>query len=391
MPEPLRLGLFAAFDPSWGGGESFLLNLLEAIGRRPEVTVLLLHGQDASAARVARWRALGAQPHPLGQLTRRQPAWVGRKLGEYLDLPWLDGFDRALRGLVDVTFLRPLPCRAPSVPNIHWIPDFQERHLPGMFSPAEQRSREREHGRFLARSALTIVQTEAAATELAGWFPMQAERARVLPFAVTIPPRTLIADPLDVLEPYGLPERFVYLPGQLWRHKNHALAVEALAAVPGLTVVSSGHLIDYRAPQHGVALRARIAELGLAERFRLLGPVPLDVVFALHRRAMALLNPSRFEGWSTTVEEAKALGRPLLLSDIRTHRAQARDDRSLWFGVDDVEALAQALTTIRDAGRPGPDVMAEAHALDRYEQERGRFGRGFVQIVEAAAAGCPPG
>jgi glycosyltransferase involved in cell wall biosynthesis len=386
VPEPIRLGLFAAFDPSWGGGESFLLNLLDAIGRRPEIAVVLFHGRDAGEARVARWRKLGAEVRPLGQLTRRQPAWWGRKLGEYLDLPLLDGLDRGLREQVDVTFLRPLPCREPAVPNVHWIPDFQERHLPGMFSAAEQRSRAREHGRFLARSALTIVQTQAAAVELAGWFPMQADRARVLPFAVSIPPRALIADPIDMLRPYGLPERFVYLPGQLWRHKNHALVVEALALVPGLAVVSSGHLIDYRAPQHATELRARIAALGLTNRFRLLGPVPLDMVFALHRRAMALLNPSRFEGWSTTVEEAKALGRPLLLSDIRTHRAQARDDRALWFGVDDVEALAQALTTIRDEGRPGPDVMAEAHALDSYEQERGRFGRGFVQIVEAAAA-----
>jgi glycosyltransferase involved in cell wall biosynthesis len=254
-----------------------------------------------------------------------------------------------------------------------------------MFSMAEQRSREREHRRFLSGSALTIVQTEAAALELAGWFPMQADRARVLPFAVTIPPRALIADPATVLEPYGLPERFVYLPGQLWRHKNHALVVEALAMVPGLSVVSSGHLIDYRAPQHVAALRGRIAALGLNDRFRLLGPVPLDVVFALHRRAMALINPSRFEGWSTTVEEAKALGRPLLLSDVRTHRAQAGDDQAAWFGADDVDALARALAAIREQGQPGPDVMAEAQALDAYEQDRGRFGRGFARIVEAAA------
>jgi len=389
VAEPIRLGLFAAFDPSWGGGESFLANLLTVIGRRPELEVVLFHPRDAGETRVARWRALGAVPRPLDQLTRHHPAWWMRKLGERLDLPWLDGFDRVLAGRVDATFLRPLPCRAPVVPNLHWIPDFQERHLPEMFSAAERRSRAAEHERFLSRSALTLVQTDAAAEELVGWFPMHAERARVLPFAVTIPSRALMADPVELLEPFGLPERFVYLPGQLWRHKNHGLVAEALARVPDLTVVSTGHLVDYRAPDHVVALRARLTELGVERRFRLLGPVPLDIVFALHRRAMALLNPSRFEGWSTTVEEAKALGRPLLLSDIRTHRAQATaPDRAGWFGVDDVEGLARLLMAVRDEGVPGPDPMAEAQALDAYELARARFGHGFVRIV-AEAVGRP--
>ncbi|HEX2528358.1 MAG TPA: glycosyltransferase [Geminicoccus sp.] len=387
MAEPLRLGLFAAFDPSWGGGESYLLNLLDAIGRRPELKVVLFHGHDASSERVERWRGLGSETVALDQLTRHRPAWWGRKLGEYLDFPRVDGLDRVLAGRVDVTFLRPLPCRAPVVPNVHWIPDFQERHLPDMFTAADQRTRAYEHARFLERSALTIVQTEEAAVELAGWFPMHADRARVLPFAVTVPRNVMSTDPLAVIQRYELPERFVYLPAQLWRHKNHALVVEALAMVPDLTIVSTGHLVDYRAPDHVVALRARIQALGLGQRFRLLGPVPLEVVFALHRRAMALLNPSRFEGWSTTVEEAKALGRPLLLSDIRTHRAQAEPGRASWFGVDDMAGLARALEQVRDHGRPGPDLMNEAQALDAYALARARFGRDFVRIIEAAAAG----
>ena len=387
MAEPIRLGLFAGFDPSWGGGESFLFNLLQAIGKRPELAITVLHSADAAEARVGRWRGCGARTHALGQLTRHQPAWWRRKLGEYLDLPRLDGFDRALKGQVDVTFLRPLPCRRPAVPNVHWIPDFQERHLPEMFSPSERRSREREHGRFLTRSVKTIVQTEAAAVELSGWYPMQAERACVLPFAVTIPASATMADPAAVLAPYGLPERFVYFPSQLWRHKNHALVIEALAQVPELVVVSTGHLTDYRAPGHVETLRARIGALGLADRLRLLGAVPLDVVYALHRRSMALLNPSRFEGWSTTVEEAKALGKPLLLSGIRTHREQAGPDGVRWFSPDDVAGLASVLGAIRADGLPGPDPMAEAQALAAYEAVRARFAHGFVQVIEAAVRG----
>ncbi|TIN29445.1 hypothetical protein [Mesorhizobium sp.] len=44
-----------------------------------------------------------------------------------------------------------------------------------------------------------------------------------------------------------------------------------------------------------------------------------DVV-ALIGAADYLLKPSHIEGWSTTVEEAKSLGTPMLLSDIPLHR-----------------------------------------------------------------------
>ena len=40
--------------------------------------------------------------------------------------------------------------------------------------------------------------------------------------------------------------------------------------------------------------------------------------------SVALLNPSHFEGWSTTVEEARALGVPMLLSDLDVHLEQAQ-------------------------------------------------------------------
>jgi glycosyltransferase involved in cell wall biosynthesis len=55
------------------------------------------------------------------------------------------------------------------------------------------------------------------------------------------------------------------------------------------------------------------------------------------------VNPSRFEGWSTTVEEAKAVGTPMLLSDIPVHREQA--PHADFFGTDDAAAMADAIAS----------------------------------------------
>lgn len=50
---------------------------------------------------------------------------------------------------------------------------------------------------------------------------------------------------------------------------------------------------------------------GVDSNFRHLGLIPYNDVFALNAACDALMNPSKFEGWSTPVEEAKALGTPL--------------------------------------------------------------------------------
>ncbi|MGO7565077.1 glycosyltransferase, partial [Rhizobium johnstonii] len=58
--------------------------------------------------------------------------------------------------------------------------------------------------------------------------------------------------------------------------------------------------------------------------------------------SMDLLNPSLFEGWSTTVEEALSWGVPLILSDLEVNREQA-GEAAVFFDSHDAQALADAL------------------------------------------------
>lgn len=99
----------------------------------------------------------------------------------------------------------------------------------------------------------------------------------------------------------------------------------------------------------------------------------------------ALLNPSRFEGWSTTVEEAKAAGTPMILSDIPVHREQAPNAR--FVGQDDAPALADAIeqSPVRDiAAIAGATKAAAPMNL----QNQHRFALSVSEVVrEAARAG----
>jgi glycosyltransferase involved in cell wall biosynthesis len=88
-------------------------------------------------------------------------------------------------------------------------------------------------------------------------------------------------------------------------------------------------------------LMMQVEQRGIAANFRYLGMIPIDHVYALLRSATALINPSSFEGWSTTVEEAKSFGTPMFLSDINVHHEQAAS--ALFFGLRDPAALANHL------------------------------------------------
>jgi glycosyltransferase involved in cell wall biosynthesis len=66
------------------------------------------------------------------------------------------------------------------------------------------------------------------------------------------------------------------------------------------------------------------------------------------RKCTALVNPSFFEGWSSTVEEAKSLGKRLVISDIPVHREQ-NPDNAFYFDPKNENELADILETIENS------------------------------------------
>jgi glycosyltransferase involved in cell wall biosynthesis len=136
--------------------------------------------------------------------------------------------------------------------------------------------------------------------------------------------------------------------------------------------VVAGLPADYRDPTNAVLSRLlqTIAEVPLRDQVTLLGFVSDDDLVSLLRTAAVVLQPSRFEGWSTVVQDCKALGRPLLCSDIAVHREQA--PRALgFFDPESPEDLAELLAANWPELTAGPDLDLEEAAL----AEERRFAR----------------
>jgi glycosyltransferase involved in cell wall biosynthesis len=92
-------------------------------------------------------------------------------------------------------------------------------------------------------------------------------------------------------------------------NKGVRTLVEALALLPASVRLT---LVDDDTPENPA--RRRAAELGCADRLRLVGRVPTEELLALYRRAALVAVPSRHEGFGLPAAEAMACGTPVVAS-----------------------------------------------------------------------------
>jgi len=149
-------------------------------------------------------------------------------------------------------------------------------------------------------------------------------------------------------------------------------------------VAASGQPVDSRHPEHFLELQDLVGSYGLTENFRFVGMVPRDHVFALMRASTALINPSLFEGWSTTVEEAKSLGVPLLLSKLGVHVEQAEGFAS-FFDAEDPSQLASLLAAQVPLPLERRRQMADAAMAESKRRVR-QYALDFSDTIERAVA-----
>lgn len=98
--------------------------------------------------------------------------------------------------------------------------------------------------------------------------------------------------------------------GYLIARKGQQIAVEAMLALPGATLLIVG-----QGPAKA-ALETQIVALGLHDRVRLLGSLPHEQLPALFAAADAMLLPSASEGLANVWVESLASGTPVVTADV---------------------------------------------------------------------------
>jgi len=381
----IRVGFFLNVTGQiWLGGTSYFRNLLTALADLPErkIQTVLLTGSNSRPELLAELPLADWCCPP--SLRRYSARWIARKL-----LAGLSDSDRLLeRDLLalNIDALSHSGHLGPGarIPALAWIPDFQHLQLPQNFSPQQRRSRDRHYARLCRYASRIIVSSHSASKDLAEFSREAVPKCRVLPFVANVPdPATL--PPREALErKYAFSGRYFFLPNQFWAHKNHRVVLDALSLLKlqgkALTVLASGKPADDRDPEHFSRLMHHAEALGVAGQFRVLGLVPHADLMALMWHSVAVINPSQFEGWSTTVEEAKSLGVPVIASDIEVHREQ-KPPAGVYFPPDNSETLAELMWREWNADGSEARRALAGQARRQLAGRRAEFAKQFESYV----------
>jgi len=265
-----------------------------------------------------------------------------------------------------------------------WIFDFQHKYLTQFFTENEIKQRDESFALIANHASTVVLSSKDAESDFHKFFPQAVHKTQVLSFKTSPSSEWYKGNPEQTQQEYSLPDRFFIISNQFWQHKNHLLIFRALKILQEKSiypiVVCTGHLHDVRQPSYSDTILQTIHKLGLANQVYLLGLIPKEDQVQLMRRSIAVLQPSLFEGWSTLVEDARCLGKQLILSDLPVNLEQ-NPPYSIFFDRNSPEHLADLLADGWSDLPPGPDLEKERIARANNLDEVQAFGYRFLEIV----------
>ncbi len=371
----------------WLGGYNYQLNLIKALVKYESEKIIpyLFLGQDVDKEILSTFTKIDGL-HIIQSDVFDKKAEVGRLLRAIILGSDRKAFNIFSLYKIDVVFevANFYGWRFP-IATIAWIPDLQHRmmrHLFGFFSYWK-----REIGfQFQINSHRRIMlSSEDAKSTLERLYPKAIGKTSVVRFAV--PTQAFNGDFDELKQTYHLPEHFFFLPSQFWQHKNHECVIRALAIAKEqgheITVIATGRESDTRNPLHFEELQTLIRTLKVEDNFRSLGPIPYKHILGLMQLCEGLINPSFFEGWSTTVEEAKALGIRMLLSDLTVHQEQAAQYAE-FFDPKSPDALAGMLINFNVIYQSARPTLTQAKSASNKRVDE--FASTFTDVVTLSSS-----
>ena len=344
----IKVGFIGAVSKEWMGGLNYFNNLLFAIDslNNKELQIFVFVGKKTDEDIKNMFKRYGTVIEDR-IFDRKSLKWFLMKLEQkifktnFLLENILKKYDIQILSHSSITKFK-------NIKTINWIPDFQHIHLPQMFSKKEIENRDKSFIQIIKESDVVVLSSFDALTDLKNFSSEYQNKARVLQFVSQPNSRYFELNENDknnVLKKYDIKDDFFYMPNQFWKHKNHMTVFTAINELKKdgiqICVVCTGHLADYRNKTYIDEIKNFIKINNLEKNIKLLGLVEYEDVFALIKFSKAVINPSLFEGWSSTVEECKSVGKNIILSDLDVHKEQYPN--ATFFERNSVESLKNIL------------------------------------------------
>lgn len=268
--------------------------------------------------------------------------------------------------------------------KIFWIPDFQYKYYPEFFSKLEIEERNLMYSKFISKDSILVLSSKAAQLDLIKFFPECKCKVKILKFTSFFLKNEYAADPHEVLTKYNLPLDYAYIPNQFWQHKGHDLVFAALKILKNkgilINLVCTGSPNDYRSQDYYKKMHNYCLQQNLIDRIYFLGVIPRADQIQVYRCSSFVIQPSRFEGWNTSVEDARALGKTILLSDIDVHKEQ-NPPQALYFKNGDYKDLSVKLRYLWQNKEVGCNYSKELNAKIKSYKRAFKFAETFISII----------
>lgn len=229
--------------------------------------------------------------------------------------------------------------RKPTLLSMH---DIQHLHYPEFFSWPRLLSRKMAYELSAAHASYFQASSEFIKRDMLAHFPqISPQQIAVIRDGVNLED-FLMPRGARALQHYQLADRFLFLPAQLWPHKNHLTVLKALRRV------EREHGVKIPLVMTGARYSAAPAVFRFVTEHRMdyvrhLGKVSFEDLVALYQRAGLVISAGFYEASSLPVLEAAAAGTAVVASKIPPNEELAQTLSLNFFDPSDDQGLAQLL------------------------------------------------
>lgn len=329
MEERTRIGFYYVWDSSWMGGVMYARNLLKALNTledkdKPFIDVYCRKKESYEDLKVH-------TEYPYMEMNIINDESLCNKvyrkiigfLGGEVAKAKVDRFRLRERD----TLIYPYAYGRNVSKLVFWRPDFQEKYLPEFFTEKSIKNRDLEIRTMASRGVPIVFSSYDSENDYRKFYPEYSNKTFVVHFAVDHSDFSSV-DINEIKERYGIKGDYLLCANQFWKHKNHLFLFKAyrkaLQQGLNLQLVCTGRLSDFRNPDYIEEIKTFISDNDLSSQIVLPGLINSNELHSLMKNSYAVVQPSLFEGWNTTVEDCKALNKFIFLSDLPVHREQAK-------------------------------------------------------------------
>ncbi|MDP5200713.1 glycosyltransferase [Flavobacterium sp. DG2-3] len=351
----IKVGFLLNFPLEYKGGINYFKNLFYAVDKfcSDKVKVILFVPKGISKEYIEMFSPY-ARIVETTILKRKSFPWLLSKIGSRVFGYDIITYSLLSRNKINAVSHSDFVFPSKKIKTLNWIPDFQYVHYPNLWTKTQLKATINLHKILIKKSDAIVLSSYAAFEDFKINNLENQEKVSVLNF-VSQPNNDIqfsITDSeiTEIKDLYNIERHFFYMPNQFWSHKNHLTVFEAIKLLKekghNPLVVTSGLMSDYRnGIDHVAKLLKYVEDNDLQKNILFLGLIPYHHVGKLILMCNCVINPSYFEGWSSTVEEAKTVGKKIILSNIPVHLEQ-NPKFGIYFNPDSPKELALKMEEI---------------------------------------------